>query len=81
MQQMIKTVIKLDTQYWVLVEIPKQEKQEQVATYVLRCCSSLEKASDTRIGESVKTKAEKQAEEIKEKERRQRFDGKHILIH
>lgn len=73
---MIKTVIKLDTQYWVLLDVPKQEKQEQMSVYVLRCCSSLEKALDTRTSDGAKTKAERQAEEDqREKDRKQRFDG------
>lgn len=73
---MVKEVIKLDTDYWVLVDIPKQEKQEQVSTYVLRCCSALEKAAEIRVGEGGKTKAEKQAEEeARNQDRKQRFDG------
>uniref|UniRef100_A0A1B0GKH7 Uncharacterized protein n=1 Tax=Lutzomyia longipalpis TaxID=7200 RepID=A0A1B0GKH7_LUTLO len=30
---MIKEVIRLETQYWTLVDIPKQEKQETVPAY------------------------------------------------
>ncbi|KAI1291954.1 hypothetical protein HDE_07534 [Halotydeus destructor] len=67
---MIKAVIKLDTQYWILIEIPKQEKQEPAATYVMRCCTVIEKAVDARL--DGKTSSLKQAEEeerIREKRR------------
>ncbi|RWS24274.1 uncharacterized protein B4U80_01296, partial [Leptotrombidium deliense] len=66
---MIKTVIKLDTQYWVLIEIPKQDKQEPANSYVMRCCSVLEKSTNSRI--DGKSQTTKQAEdEGKEKERK-----------
>ena len=47
-------------QYWLLVELPKQEKQEPVPVYVLRACATLEKTQ--KPGEGVKTTA-KLAEE------------------
>lgn len=48
-------VIKLETQYWTLVDIPKQEKQETVPAFVLRACSIMEKTH--KSGEGVKTSA------------------------
>ncbi|PSN34089.1 hypothetical protein C0J52_26569 [Blattella germanica] len=53
-------VIRLETQYWTLVDIPKQEKQETVPVFVLRACSIMEKTQ--KSGEGVKTSA-KLAEE------------------
>lgn len=74
LKNMIKDVIQLDTQYWVLLDVPRQEKQEQVTTYVLRACAALEKAAETR--EPGKSPAQKQAEEdAKERERKARFEG------
>lgn len=66
---MIKEVIRLETQYWTLVDIPKQEKQETVPAYVMRACAIMEKTQ--KSGEGVKTSA-KLAEEAAEK--RERLD-------
>lgn len=75
---MIKAVIKLDTQYWVLIDIPKQEKQEPAATYVMRCCAIIEKSADSRLdGKSAETK--KQEEEERQRER-QRLNGEPLLL-
>ncbi|XP_055586774.1 uncharacterized protein LOC129739376 isoform X5 [Uranotaenia lowii] len=64
---MIKDVIRLETQYWTLVEIPKQEKLETVPAFVLRACSIMEKAQ--KSGDGVKSSA-KLAEEAAEKRER-----------
>ncbi|XP_076289641.1 uncharacterized protein LOC143213558 isoform X2 [Lasioglossum baleicum] len=52
---MIKDVIMLEAQYWTLIDIPKQEKQETVPAFVLRACSIMEKT--LKSGEGVKTNA------------------------
>lgn len=51
------------------MEIPKQEKQETVPSFVMRACSIMEKTQ--KSGEGVKTSA-KLAEEAAE--RRERMD-------
>ncbi|XP_074029234.1 uncharacterized protein [Leptinotarsa decemlineata] len=60
-------VIRLETQYWTLVDIPKQEKQETVPAFVLRACAIMEKSQ--KSGEGVKTSA-KLAEEAQDKRER-----------
>ncbi|XP_065156799.1 uncharacterized protein [Atheta coriaria] len=69
LKAMIKDVIRLETQYWTLVDIPKQEKQETVPAFVLRACAIMEKTQ--KSGEGVKTSA-KLAEEAQDK--RERID-------
>lgn len=69
-------VIRLETQYWTLVEIPKQEKQETVPAFVMRACAIMEKTQ--KSGEGVKTSA-KLAEEASEKrERMDRLEGENF---
>ncbi|CAH0772446.1 unnamed protein product [Bemisia tabaci] len=68
---MIKEVIRLETQYWTLVEIPRQEKQETVPAFVLRACTIMEKTQ--KSGEGVKTAAKLAEEEEKKKERLERL--------
>ncbi|KAK6644766.1 hypothetical protein RUM43_001039 [Polyplax serrata] len=70
---MIKEVIRLETQYWALVEIPKQEKQETVPSFVLRACSIMEKTQ--KSGEGVKTSAKIAEEEERRRERLNRLEG------
>ena len=65
----LQEVIRLETQYWTLVDIPKQEKQETVPAFVLRACAIMEKTQ--KSGEGVKTSA-KLAEEAEN--RRERID-------
>lgn len=74
LQNIIKSVIRYDSQYWVLVEIPKQEKQESLSNYVLRCCTSIEKAVEQNKEPKSKEKIEEEA--AAERERKQRFDCK-----
>ena len=69
-------MIRLETQYWTLVDIPKQEKQETVPSFVLRACSIMEKSQ--KSGESAKTSARMAEEEEKKRERRDRLEGAHI---
>lgn len=70
---MIKDVIRLETQYWTLVEIPKQEKQETVPSYVMRTCSIVEKTQ--KSGEGVKTSARLAEEAIERRERLDRLEA------
>ncbi|CAB3381645.1 uncharacterized protein LOC135946060 isoform X1 [Cloeon dipterum] len=69
---MIKDVIRLETQYWTLVDIPKQEKQETVPAFVLRACSIMEKTQ--KSGESVKSSARMAEEEEKRRDNRERLE-------
>lgn len=67
-------VIKLETQYWTLVDIPKQEKQETVPSYVMRACSIMEKTQ--KSGEGVKTSARLAEEAADRKDRMERLESK-----
>ncbi|XP_032687560.1 uncharacterized protein LOC116851837 isoform X2 [Odontomachus brunneus] len=69
---MIKDVIKLETQYWTLVDIPRQEKQETVPAFVLRACSIMEKTH--KSGEGVKTSARLAEEAETKRERIERLE-------
>ena len=72
---MVKDVINLDTQYWLLLDVPKQDKQEQVTNYVLRTCTCLEKAGESRTVDGQPPR-NTQEEESLAKERKQRLDGR-----
>lgn len=67
-------VIRLESQYWTLVDIPKQEKQETVPAFVLRACSIMEKTQ--KSGEGVKTAAKLAEEAEKRKELLERLSCK-----
>lgn len=69
---MIKEVIRLETQYWTLVEIPRQEKQETVPSYVMRACAIMEKTQ--KSGEGVKTSARLAEEALEKKDRLERLE-------
>lgn len=69
----VKDVIKLETQYWTLVDIPKQEKQETVPSYVMRACSIMEKTQ--KSGEGVKTSARLAEEAAERKDRMERLES------
>ncbi|KAI5702602.1 hypothetical protein M8J75_001989 [Diaphorina citri] len=71
LKNMIKEVIRLETEYWKLVDIPKQEKQETVPAFVLRACAIMEKTQ--KSGEGVKTAAKMAEEEDKKRERLDRL--------
>ncbi|XP_050523036.1 uncharacterized protein LOC126895333 [Daktulosphaira vitifoliae] len=66
LKAMIKEVIRLETQYWTLVEIPKQEKQETVPSFVLRACGIVEKSQKTSDGVKSATKASEEEEKKRE---------------
>lgn len=66
-------VIRLETQYWTLIDIPRQEKQETVPSYVMRACSIMEKTQ--KSGEGVKTSARLAEEAAEKRERMDRLDG------
>ncbi|XP_026477048.1 uncharacterized protein LOC113383010, partial [Ctenocephalides felis] len=68
---MIKEVIRLETNYWTLVDIPKQEKQETVPSFVLRACSIMEKTQ--KSGEGVKTSTKLAEEAADRRERIERL--------
>lgn len=70
---MIQEVVRLEMQYWLLVELPKQEKQEPVPLYVLRACATLEKTQ--KPGEGIKTTAKLADEEEKRRERIERLES------
>lgn len=67
-------VIRLETQYWALIDIPRQEKQETVPTYVMRACSIMEKTQ--KSGEGVKTSAKLAEEAAEKRERLERLESK-----
>uniref|UniRef100_A0A1A9WBY2 Uncharacterized protein n=1 Tax=Glossina brevipalpis TaxID=37001 RepID=A0A1A9WBY2_9MUSC len=73
---MIKDVIRLETQYWTLMDIPRQEKQETVPSYVMRACAIMEKTQ--KSGEGVKTSAKLAEEAAEKRERLERLDGKFL---
>ncbi|KAF3425590.1 hypothetical protein E2986_13069 [Frieseomelitta varia] len=75
---MIKDVIKLETQYWTLVDIPKQEKQETVPAFVLRACSIMEKTH--KSGEGVKTSARLAEEADTKRERIERLESPSVDV-
>jgi hypothetical protein len=71
----IQDVIRLETQYWTLVEIPKQEKQETVPAFVMRACSIMEKTQ--KSGEGVKTSAKLAEEAADRRERMERLESEY----
>ena len=71
-------VIKLETQYWILVDIPRQEKQETVPAFVLRACAIMEKTH--KSGEGVKTSARLAEEAENKRERIERLEGRFFFI-
>ncbi|KAI5739528.1 hypothetical protein M8J77_020341 [Diaphorina citri] len=71
----LREVIRLETEYWKLVDIPKQEKQETVPAFVLRACAIMEKTQ--KSGEGVKTAAKMAEEEDKKRERLDRLCGEY----
>ncbi|XP_023727434.1 uncharacterized protein LOC111875422 isoform X1 [Cryptotermes secundus] len=77
LKAMIKEVIRLETQYWTLVDIPKQEKQETVPAFVLRACAIMEKTQ--KSGEGVKTSAKLAEEAENRRERIDRLENMTIL--
>ncbi|KAI5637460.1 hypothetical protein NE865_09891 [Phthorimaea operculella] len=78
LKDMIKDVIRLETQYWSLVEIPKQEKAETVPAFVLRACSIMEKTQ--KSGEGVKTSTKLAEEAADRRERIERLNGMFAFV-
>ncbi|KAJ0178711.1 hypothetical protein K1T71_005486 [Dendrolimus kikuchii] len=72
LKAMIKDVIRLETQYWSLVEIPRQEKAETVPAFVLRACAIMEKTQ--KSGEGVKTSSKLAEEAADRRERIERLN-------
>ncbi|CAG0891766.1 unnamed protein product [Darwinula stevensoni] len=72
LKAMIKEVVRLDAQYWALMDIPRQEKQEAVSAYVLRACATLQTL--TKAGEGFKTSAKVAEEEERRRELQARLD-------
>lgn len=66
-------MILLETQYWSLVEIPRQEKAETVPAFVLRACAIMEKTQ--KSGEGVKTSSKLAEEAADRRERIERLNG------
>lgn len=75
----IKDVIRLETQYWTLIDIPRQEKQETVPSYVMRACAIMEKTQ--KSGEGVKTSAKLAEEAAEKRERLERLDSKFFCFY
>ncbi|KAK4324738.1 hypothetical protein Pmani_004628, partial [Petrolisthes manimaculis] len=73
LKAMIKEVVRLEAEYWQLLEVPRQEKQEPVLTYVLRACSFVEKSQ--RSKEQVKKSSREDDKEEKKRENAQRLNG------
>lgn len=72
-------VIRLETQYWTLVDIPKQEKQETVPAFVLRACAIMEKTQ--KSGEGVKTTQKLAEEAADKKDRIERLTGTYRVLY
>lgn len=70
---LFQDVIRLETQYWSLVEIPRQEKAETVPAFVLRACAIMEKTQ--KSGEGVKTSSKLAEEAADKRERIERLNG------
>ena len=66
----------METQYWALIDIPRQEKQETVPSYVMRACSIMEKTQ--KSGEGVKTSAKLAEEAAEKRERMERLERKYF---
>ena len=66
----MQEVVKLETEYWTLVEIPKQEKQETVPSFVMRACSIMEKTQKSE----QKTPQKLTEEAADKRERLERLD-------
>ena len=49
----------METQYWSLLEVPRQEKTEPLPAFVLRACAVLERTKVTREGAAEEEDEEK----------------------
>ena len=68
----------METQYWTLVDIPRQEKQETVPAFVLRACTIMEKSH--KSGEGVKTSTRLAEEAENKRERIERLESTYIFF-
>lgn len=66
-------MVRLETQYWTLLDVPKQEKAEPVGCYVLRACSSLEKVQLKQIEKAAADNEDRLREE------KERLEGMHLI--
>ncbi|XP_042869841.1 uncharacterized protein LOC122251788 [Penaeus japonicus] len=73
LKAMIKEVVRLETEYWQLLDIPRQEKQEPVLTYVLRACAIVEKSQ--RSQEQAEKAHRADEDEERKRENAQRLNG------
>ena len=69
--------MRLETEYWQLLEVPKQEKQEPVLNYVLRACSIMEKSQ--RSSESNEKVRRISEDEERKRTNAERLNGKTII--
>ena len=60
-------MVRLEQQYWTLLEVPKQDKQEAVSSYVLRACSALEKVQVKPADRDKPMESEEKIREEKER--------------
>lgn len=67
-------MVRLETEYWQLLDIPRQEKQEPVLTYVLRACAIVEKSQ--RSQEQAEKAHRADEDEERKRENAQRLNGK-----
>ncbi|XP_069957348.1 uncharacterized protein [Cherax quadricarinatus] len=74
LKAMIKEVVRLETEYWQMLEVPRQEKQEPVLSYVLRACSIIEKSQRSQE-QAEKARAADEEEEERKRENAQRLNG------
>ncbi|XP_021963283.1 uncharacterized protein LOC110858730 [Folsomia candida] len=67
LKSMIKEVVRLEQQYWTLLEVPRQEKGEPVPAFVLRACSALEKVQVKPADRDKPVESEDKIKEEKER--------------
>ena len=69
---LLQEVVRLEQQYWTLLEVPRQEKGEPVPAFVLRACSTLEKV---QVKPADRDKPTDRESEEKIKEETERLQG------
>ncbi|KAK7083982.1 hypothetical protein SK128_009158 [Halocaridina rubra] len=74
LKAMIKDVVRLETEYWQLLDIPRQDKQEPVLTYVLRACAIVEKSQRSQE-QQEKLHSRADEDEERKRENAQRLNG------
>lgn len=63
LREMIKEAVKIETSWWALLELPKQNRAENFGTYVLRVCNAVD---CVRIPSTCDSTAFKETEEERE---------------